>query len=169
METKIYREDDLSIETKGERLKRFKAAHALLVKYNVLHTVALICHDIEKNKALVRYMQAEVKRGTMSVQVHCWDHVDLTIDPSRLLYELPLCIQSISELFGQRPTTLFPPWNRSNEMVEEIAKANGLKVSNKKMSLSGYLKGQNEDVINWHSWADEIIDLEAALKKYTTT
>lgn len=163
-QTLIWRDDDCGPETTGERLKLFKGVHELFKKYNVLHTVALICNGLEENKALVKYLQ---KEKLLDLQIHCWDHYDFTKDPGQLGIDLPKCIEVIARLFGKRPTTLFPPWNKSDDHVAKVARINFLEVSNKKMSLSGYLKGQSEAVVNLHSWHIECSDLEAALKKYT--
>jgi hypothetical protein len=159
----IFRDDDISKDTD---LKRLKEIHSLFFKYKVVHTVALICKGIEENKELIKYMQKQVKNGSMDIQVHCWEHYKLTDNPGKFNEELPLCIETITHLFGTKPTILFPPWNLSDFHINDIAFRNGLKVSTQKMSLSGYLKGQKEEVINFHSWANECVNLEAALKKY---
>lgn len=160
----IFRDDDISKDTK---IKRFKEIHSLFLKYNVLHTIALICKDIEKNMPLIKYMQKQQENGSVSIQIHCWEHYDLTTDPPRFTNELPDCIDIIIKYFVTRPTVLYPPWNKTNRYIDHIAFLNKLEISTQKMSLSGYLKGQSEKVINLHSWSGECVDLEAALKKYT--
>lgn len=162
--TITWRSDDISKDTD---LKRFKEVHSLFLKYKVVHTIALICLGIEENMPLIKYIQKQQNNGSMSIQVHCWQHYDLPTNPARFSGELPQCIDTIIKYFVTRPTTLFPPWNKTDKHINNIAQINGLKVSTQKMSLSGYLKGQKEEVINFHTWADEIIDLEPALKKYT--
>lgn len=154
-----FRDDDISRCTKVER---FKEIHNLFIKYNVPHTIALICKEIEKNKELVKY----IKQNNIDVQVHAWEHFDFTTDIERLRKELPKAVLQITKLF-KKPVTLYPPWNKSNDEVEKIAFDNKLQVSTKKISLSQYLKGVKGDVINFHSWSDECEDLEAALIKYT--
>jgi len=161
----IWRSDDIQQSTD---LKRFKEIHALFVKYKVLHTISIICKGIEENKPLVKYIKAEVKKGNIDPQIHAWVHYDFTTNTENLSEELEWCVYTINKLFGKKPDTLFPPWNRSSPEVEMIAKQHGLKVSNQKISLSNYLNGKEGDVINFHSWADEVIDLEPALKKYTS-
>lgn len=156
----IFRDDDVSNKTD---LKRFKKIHALFVKYNVLHTIAVICKDLEKNKALVKYIQEQ----DISVQVHAWEHYDFTQCPVQLSFDLPKCVELITRLF-HKPTTLYPPWNKSNYTVNRLARENGLMLSCDKISLSQYLRGVKGDVINFHSWSPECNDLEAALIKYTS-
>lgn len=159
-----FRNDDVGKDTD---LKLFKQVHSLFIKYNVLHTVALICNGIESNKPLVKYLKYEVDKGRIDIQVHCYDHFDFCINPAQLSEDLPKSVEIITTLFGKRPTILFPPWNKSNPIVERIAGQNGLRVSNQKISLSQYLRGVRGEVINYHSWSDECKDLEAALIKYT--
>ena len=159
----IWRDDDIS---KSTNLKRFKQIHNLFLKYKVLHTVSLICEVIEENKPLIKYLQQQIKNGSIVVEIHCWKHYDFTENPTQLITDLPKCIEAVTRLFN-KPTTLFPPWNKTNRHVDHIAFLNKLEISTQKMSISGYLKGQNEKVINFHFWADECDQLEDALKKYT--
>lgn len=156
----IFRDDDVSKET---NLKRFKQIHELFNKYKTIHTVSLICEGIESNKPLLKYLKSQ---KNIDVQIHAWTHFDFTSDIKRLYDELPQAIKIIETHF-KKPHTLYPPWNQSNIFVEKAAMTFGLKVSNKKISLSQYLKGVRGEVINFHYWSEECNDLEAALKKYT--
>ena len=158
--TIIWRDDDTSKDTD---LKRFKEIHSLFIKYKVLHTVSLICAGIETNKPLVDY----IKKSGCDVQVHAWEHFDYTTNLKQVVTDLPKCVKIITKLFGKRPDTLFPPWNRSNPELEAIAWANDLAVSNKKISLDQFLRGVEGEVLNFHGWHSECDQLEAALKKYT--
>lgn len=155
----IFRDDDLSKDTD---LKKFKAVHELFNKYGVLHTIALICKDIEQNKPLLKYLKSQ---KNIDVQVHAWEHFNFQTDLERLHTELPRAVEIITRHF-KKPTILYPPWNKSSIGVERIAWTNGLKVITNKISLSQYLRGIKGEVINFHFWADEVKDLEAALKKY---
>ena len=156
----ILRDDDIQVETD---LKRFKEIHNLFIKYNVLHTISLICENIEQNKPLVKYLQQQVKLKNCDIQVHAWEHYDFTTNLEKLNEDLPKCVEIITRLFGKKPDTLFPPWNRSSKDVEYIAWRNDLKVSNQKISLSQYLRGVKGDVVNMHYWSPECEQLEEAL------
>lgn len=158
----IFRDDDVNSKTD---LKRFKKIHSLFLKYNVLHTVSLICKDIEKNPQLVKYIQQE---NNFSVQVHAWEHYDFTKHTEQLKTDLPRCIEVITRLFKHKPEYLYPPWNLTSPHVHRVAWQNGLILSADKISLSQYLRGVKGDTINFHSWSDECSDLEAALKKYVS-
>ncbi len=166
--TIVFRDDDAGADTVKDRFKKFKQVHALFVKYGVLHTVSLICKDVEKNKPFVKFLKAQAENGTAEVQIHCWEHYDFTENQTLLMKDLPKCKEIIQRLFGITPTILYPPWNKADGFVWGTAAKFGLTVSTKKMSLSGYLRGHEESVINLHSWHDECIDLEPALIKYTS-
>lgn len=160
----IFRNDDVSYKTE---VSQFEEVHKLFKKYTVLHTIALICRGIEKNPELIKY----INDNNIDVQVHCWDHRELTRNPKATDEELKLCIETITTHFKHRPITLYPPWNKSNEQLETICALNGLTVSTQKISLSQYIRlnGQvREKVINFHSWAvPDILILEDALKLYS--
>jgi peptidoglycan/xylan/chitin deacetylase (PgdA/CDA1 family) len=155
----IFRDDDISKDTD---LKKFKAVRDLFNKYGVLHTVALICKDIEQNKPLLKYLKSQ---KNIDVQVHAWEHFNFQTDLPKLHEQLPLAVELVTKHFN-KPTVLYPPWNKSSIGVERIAWDNGLKVMADKISLSQYLRGVKGNVINFHYWAPECSDLEAALKKY---
>lgn len=158
----IWRNDDVSHATS---LQQFTAVHELFKKYNVLHTVAMICKDIGKNKELVKYINA----NNIDVQVHALEHTDFTLlTDEQINTQFNFCVGLIQKYFKRKPTVFYPPWNRSNNLVAHVAYKHGLTVSNTKISLSQYLSGKHGEVINFHSWSDECKDLEAALIKYTS-
>jgi peptidoglycan/xylan/chitin deacetylase (PgdA/CDA1 family) len=101
---------------------------------------------------------------------HCWDHVDYTtLGWNELIDNLHNCRDTIAQLFGERPTVFYPPWNKCNDTVANAARVAGLELSYNKCTLADFLKGSNEHVINFHYWADECKDLDAALRKFTNT
>jgi peptidoglycan/xylan/chitin deacetylase (PgdA/CDA1 family) len=157
----IFRNDDVSHET---NLQQFAAVHELFKKYNVLHTVALICKDIQKAPALIKY----INDNNIDVQVHAWEHADFTqLTKDEMRVQFKKSIACIKKYFKKTPDTFYPPWNRTNAFVEEVAAEFSLTVKDQKISLSQYLRGATGEVINFHSWSDECNDLEPALIKYT--
>jgi peptidoglycan/xylan/chitin deacetylase (PgdA/CDA1 family) len=158
----IFRNDDVSHSTD---LQQLKDVQALFDKYEVQHTIALICKDIQKSPELIKFINAH----NIDVQVHAWGHTDFTkLTGEEIRVQFKKSIACIKKHFKKTPTVFYPPWNRSNELVETVAAEFGLTVSDKKISLSQYLRGATRDVINFHSWSDECKDLEPALKKYTS-
>lgn len=163
-QTIIWRNDDVSLATNSkEKLKLFKDVHALFEKYKVKHTVSLIAKEIDKAKALVKF----IKDNKIEVQVHAWNHQHYIDNIEQAKEDLPKAVEMIKKVFGKKPTIFYPPWNESSIELEEVAKENGLTVSNKKISLSQYLKGVQGEVVNFHYWAPECEQLEEALQKYT--
>lgn len=157
----IWRDDDISHET---NLQQFARVHLNFYRYNVVHTVALICKDIHKAPELIKF----INESKIDVQVHAFEHVDFTqLTKDEMRVQFKKSIAAIKKYFKKTPDTFYPPWNRSNAFVEEVAAEFGLTVSNQKISLSQYLRGATGEVINFHSWSDECKDLEAALIKYT--
>lgn len=157
----IFRNDDVSHET---NLQQFAAVHLNFYRYDVLHTVALICKDIQKAPALIKF----INESKIDVQVHAWEHTDFTqLTRDEMRVQFKKSITCIKKHFKKTPTVFYPPWNKSNIFVEEVAAEFGLTVSSNKISLSQYLRGATGEVINFHSWSDECKDLEAALVKYT--
>lgn len=159
-----FRDDDTSYLT---NLKRFTEVHELFIKYGVIHTIAVICKDIEKNPELIAYINKH--RDSFDIQIHCWEHTPMP-ENTDLACDLQGCINAIQYQFGTKPTTVYPPWNRSDEYVGEVAESLGLIVSNTKTTLSAYVRtmgGVEEDVINFHSWCEpEVMLIEPALKIY---
>lgn len=160
-----WRDDDIHYSTD---LRLFAQTQELFNRYGVKHTIALIAKDIEKNPELIEYIMA----NDIDVQVHCWEHVDLTLNTDILEKHLLRCMETILSVFGKIPTTVYPPWNKTDEKVNEIASDLGLVVRADKISLSAFVRTNGdvvEDTLNFHYWApQEIILLEPALKIYTS-
>lgn len=158
----IWRDDDISAKTKLDQLC---TVDDCFQREGVPHTIAVIAYRIETNAALVHAIR---ERG-MLVQLHAWIHEDLTTHAAAR-DALPLAVDRLTEVFGARPTVLYPPWNRSNATVEAMAASLGLTVSTQKISIDQYLryKGEvDEDVLNFHYWDDdELALLPSALRLY---
>lgn len=157
----IWRDDDISYLTK---LEEFKQVQDIFDRNNTRHTIALICKDIEKNPELIDFILTK----DIDVQIHCWEHLPLTEYHDKLIDHLSWSISTIQTLFGKRPTVLYPPWNKSDEMVVAKATDLGLQVSTQKITLSKYIqyKGKvSDEVINFHYWAyNEAMLLDTAMK-----
>lgn len=160
----IFRDDDIGFHAgSSEKLKQLKRVHNLFNKYGVIHTLAIVTKDIEKDSKLINYIN---QQKNIDIQLHCHEHFDFQTDLQKLNDQLPEAVAITKRLFGKTPTVLFPPWNKSSVGIDRIAWRNGLKVATDKISLSQYLKGVKGNVVNFHYWSDECRDLEAALIKY---
>jgi peptidoglycan/xylan/chitin deacetylase (PgdA/CDA1 family) len=154
----IFRDDDICATTPTALLQ---SAHNIFLTNGVIHTLALVSQHLDEEFAqnLVAYIKAT---PLFDLQLHCWNHVDLTEDMARTELHLLQSLEMIERVFGVRPTTLYPPWNRSNKNTQEIAEALGLTVSTDKISLEGYLRCgglAREEVINFHYWSPHEVEL----------
>ena len=159
-----WRDDDINWLTD---LKQFAKIHDFFDRYNVKHTIALIAKDIHKNQELIDYIKS---KENIDVQLHCWNHISFPHNLDILKDELKLSIDAIEKHFGKKPVTVFPPWNRTNEQVEQICGNLGLNVSVLKSGISNYVKNVgniDERIINFHYWNDgDTMFLERALQLY---
>jgi len=172
----IWRNDDIAfnhIAHNGEKVmdedflfNRFVEVDKLFIKYGVKHTIAVICHDFYKAEKMIAYIKAH---SHIDVQLHCYRHEDYTLlDSMTIEEELIKAKFILFNIFKKMPTIFYPPFNKVEDLLIKAVKHINLETSFEKMSLNGYLKGQTKNVINFHSWADECVDLEVALIKYTT-
>lgn len=170
----IFRDDDIAfnytahagsvIMQQEQIFSKFYNVDKLFKKYDVTHTVAIIAHEIEQADLLVEYMRDS---NHIDIQLHCWKHVHYPQHLKNFEYDIRFGKAKLEDIFGREVTTFYPPYNDVCQEMIDICKTIGIEISYDKMSLSGYLKGQTKEVVNFHYWADECIDLEPALKKYT--
>ena len=172
----IWRNDDIAFEHiahNGEKamdedflFNKFVEVDKLFIKYGVKHTIAIICHDFFKAERMIAYIKAHPH---IDVQLHCYRHEDYTLlNPIVIESELMKSKVVFLNTFVKLPKVFYPPFNKVNDELIKTVNKFKLEVSFEKMSIQGYLKGQQQKVINFHSWADECVDLEEALIKYIT-
>ena len=127
-------------------------ADDILQRYGQKHTVAIIASTLTDKVA------AAIRDRGMVAQLHCWDHDDLSIDADAVA-ELPMAVARIEDMTDQRPTVLYPPWNRTSPMLEDAAAELGMTVSAKKISLTQYIKGVRGLPVNFHFWHEPDVNL----------
>lgn len=158
-----FRDDDIGFLTK---LEDFKVVQDMFNRQQVKHTIALMAKDIEKNPRLIDYILA----NDIDVQLHCWEHIDLTTDHTKVEDQLRNGIHTIEANFNKRPTILYPTWNKTDAFIDRVAEDLGLKVSATKLSLSQYVRVNGdvkEDTVNFHYWHyGDLMFVEIALKIY---
>lgn len=160
----IWRDDDISRTTHLAHLTQvddeFQAT-------GERHTIACIMRDMTLRPDLI----AAIKARRMLPQLHCWTHENLTTHPAALR-ALPQAVRAMEDLFGVRPTVLYPPWNQTDERVEAMAEELGLTVACEKLSLAAYLRAGGyvqEDTVNFHYWDPEDIQLIGRALRVTHT
>lgn len=161
----IWRDDDPSVLTK---IEQFAFCHEIFQKYKVIHTLALIMKDIEKNKDLVRYIKANQKE--FDIQLHCWEHFDHDKNIEEAKFSIGKGKAEIERIFGVTPTIFYPPWNSSNQELSDYCTSIGLTARPDKISISQYIRVKGavkEDTCNFHYWYEpEVNDLHKALSIY---
>jgi peptidoglycan/xylan/chitin deacetylase (PgdA/CDA1 family) len=157
--TTIWRDDDVGRRTKLDVLT---AVDDVFQQYKARHTIAVMAEGLDSRPELVDLI---IQRG-MDVQLHCWKHDDLTTEPAQA--DLLRAVEMLEQLFGARPTVLYPPWNRADSSLCRKAAELGMIVSAAKISLDQYLRFNGdvgEQVVNFHHWyVPEAMQLERALK-----
>lgn len=161
----IWRDDDIGHLT---NLDEFRKVDAIFKDYGFRHTIAVIVKDIEKNEALVDYINTNTH---IDAQVHCWNHQELAgMDRAQLAKELSLCVWRMSEVFGKAPSVIYPPWNKTDDQLVKVAAEMGLTVKEEKLSLQQYIRVKGhvkEDTVNFHYWSyEDVLHLDAALAVY---
>lgn len=155
----IWRDDDILMPRHS--LGRLLKVDDLFHQYGRLHTIAIIAETLTPQIAAV------IRERSMSAQLHCWSHDDLSADANAIA-QLPQAVARIEQLVGVRPKMLYPPWNRVSAALIDAANKLGLAVSWKKISLEQYIRCEgdvDEDVVNFHYWHDpDVEQLERALQ-----
>lgn len=168
MKTIIFRDDDIAVNTRGVKFEEFKQVQSLFDLYNVPHTIAIICRDIEKNVELIDFINSN---PLIVPQFHCMDHIMFTESHHTVTSQFTDGIRIFKDLFGKKPSLFFPPWNMTDAFVTQTAKQFGMETSVKKVSLGQYIRVEGsieEDVINFHYWSlKDRNQLGDALKIYT--
>jgi peptidoglycan/xylan/chitin deacetylase (PgdA/CDA1 family) len=163
----VFRDDDISKDTD---LKQFRVIHEMFLKHNVTHVIAVIAKDIEKHVELIRYIRTT---PNFEVQLHCYDHIDLTKNHDVARYHLRAGKKILERIFNGRVTIWYPAWNKVDDYLIEIANELLLIPKPEKISLSNFISLTNHsnfsnisETINFHYWADECKDLDLALQRY---
>lgn len=144
-----------------ESLKRFIAVDELFIKYNKVHTIAVIADEIEKAEGLVEYINAHPH---IDLQLHGWQHILYTENHNIADNHFKWGIEKLQNIFGKTPTVFYPPWNASDSFIEETANKHGMEVSFKHITLEAYIMGAKGDVINFHYLYDSPLIIEKALQ-----
>ena len=103
----VIREDDISFETDVEIVKY--THNQYLINHKV-HTLAVICDGIEKNRELIRYIN---NTQGWDIQIHGWTHENYALlSKDRIEDDLDKCILKIEGIFGVTPDKWYLPHNR---------------------------------------------------------
>lgn len=165
----IFRDDDISHLT---NLEEFKKVHEFFNEHNCIHTIALLTKDIQRNPELVKYINSQ---NNIDVQVHSFEHIEFVFaTDDEIRFQLNHSSTVIENLFGKKPTVLYPTFNSVDERVIRIAAECGLETSYKKISTLYYVRhngvivtDEKELIVNfhYHDYTEAIL-IGVALKLY---
>lgn len=143
----IWRDDDV-----GAYTDQFIAVDKILHEHGRIHTSAVIGSTLASNIALRNYITENLDH--IDLQVHCWRHTEVIpqIDAHK---DILMCAELIMEL-GGKPTTIYPPYNKTNPTLNAVAEYLGLTISIDNYSLAQFVARQGrvprDSVINFHHW-----------------
>lgn len=157
---KMYRDDDICVTSNIEILRR---VHEFFIKYNKVHTIAVLMEDIWENKEVWHWLMTA---PNLEICLHGWDHKDFSVMTKEdIRADFKLCLDYwVRRLKDHKkefiPIKKFlPPWNRVSEDLKVVCAEFGLEVDNR---VGG-------EVYNFHYWAlydpERIAALEEALKQ----
>jgi peptidoglycan/xylan/chitin deacetylase (PgdA/CDA1 family) len=107
-----------------------------LAQAHVPATFFLIGHDVVSRPDL---MQAELAAGS-EVGDHTYRHRQLTrLVPARARAEIKAGAEAISKNGGRRPTLFRPPYGKTNEAIDAMARAEGMRTILWDVSLEHYV------------------------------
>lgn len=157
---KLWRDDDISCFT---TIQQFKPVHDLFIKYNKIHTIAVLAKDLWENKEICYYLAIA---KNLNIQLHGWDHVDYTLSPpleaeQKLAAAKSYLEEHLSKYRKEKGmpevkiTKFLPPWNHESALIKEICRTIGLEFDNR---IGG-------EVANFHYWSVDLKDLEKRLRE----
>jgi hypothetical protein len=148
----IFRDDDAPIHA----VKDFIYVHELLREAGIVHTVALICRNLDRYKDYVSYIKSDPEY--FDLQFHCLDHINHPENHDIVYEQFEQGTEIFKNVFGVLPKVWYPTWNLSDEFCEKAAASFGMITSYKKYSFSQYIRRSDairEGVLNFHHWSKE--------------
>jgi peptidoglycan/xylan/chitin deacetylase (PgdA/CDA1 family) len=140
----LYRDDDISVTSDCRLLRE---VHELFLKYNRIHTIAVLMKDIWDNKEVWYWLMTT---PNLQIGLHGWTHKDYSIiSEEEIRDDFNLCFEYWKFRISENKKeyipikTFFPPWNKISNTLIKVCAEFGLDLD--------YRKGG--DVYNFHYWA----------------
>ena len=149
-----FRDDDISLHTELSSIREFNSHY---LKYNEIHTMAIIARDLWNNRELTYWLEST---PMLDLQYHGLDHVDYSKLSVQECYDQLKEGKEYLEDKLHRPIRVFyPPWNIEDQMVRSVCQRLGLEFDNRRVEARDYLNGASGERVNLHYWQDlDIID-----------
>lgn len=151
----IYRDDDCPIHA----FKDFVWVHETLREAGIVHTVALICRNLDRYRDYVDYIKSDPE--FFDPQFHCLDHINHPQNHDIVYEQFDEGTKMFKSVFGIYPTVWYPTWNLSDAYCNDMAQRFGMVSNPKKFSFGQFLRKpeavmQSENpVLNYHHWSKE--------------
>ena len=141
---------------------KFRTIHEMIVSNGAHHVPAILCGPIQEFPDTIRYLLEEMDKGTVTPELHGWDHVsyeELTV--TELEANLGQCVEWFNENLGVAPKIFYPPWGGVNPEIIAAAKLYGMKAIGTEgiirpravMKSPNVYRGQQDTELFIHWWA----------------
>lgn len=166
----IYRDDDIRF---GMPFNIFMLAHNKFVLYNKIHTLSLICENINPHEEWVKYVNAHPEE--FDIQLHGWIHDTYGLySQENVELHLEKSMYLINDLFESTPNKWYLPWNGwikdyGNEKIDwlrPVATKFGLEIDIDCVHITDFLKGKKKETVYFHWWVEKDINNLEELLKY---
>jgi peptidoglycan/xylan/chitin deacetylase (PgdA/CDA1 family) len=168
------RQDDFDFRLEP---KQYIDNHEKFIRAGLTETaVVQYTHDGREpnyHPELIKYMN---EAPNWDIQLHGWEHAEYDkMSPDDILSHLQKSVDKAQELFGKKPTIWFTPWNRRNEIMEDVARSFGITISNESNDISKFIREMKDGTFNgttlyYHLWnRDEAVQIDEMIeyaKKY---
>ena len=127
--------------------------HEKFIKAGIVETaVVQYTHDgniPNYSDRLINYMKTA---PNWDIQLHGWSHEEYDkLPPEEIMKHLDQSIAKADELFGIKPTVWYTPWNRRNEIMEDVARSRGLTINNESYDIAKFIREVRAGEYKGHS------------------
>ena len=157
----VFRSDDVFL-TKSVRsgqiynFQKFKASHELLK--GRIHLLSIIAAEIDTYPEMKDYILANKKDFRFGI--HGLEHSDYSKMPKeQIKKELSIARDKVEDTFGVDVKWFFPTWNRVSDTTRKACNEIGLRINEHYIIPKQFIKGVRGDVMDFHYWNDEEMNL----------
>lgn len=130
----ILRNDDILDDTMtkkfaGKEFERYRFFNKMAQETNgkAIHRPTILCTEIMRFPTALEYTREEWKKGTMDVQLHCWDHKDYVHKGKVEIKDMLKRCQDWFDLHLQQQFSLWAtPWGGNTSQAQEACAELGL-------------------------------------------
>lgn len=168
------RDDDVLFPTNShsDPSSRFIKVHSIIASSGAHHVPAIVCNPIQQYPEIIEFIKQEMDKGTMTPQLHGWDHVDYAIfSPYELELNFEQCLEWFNSTLGIVPSIFYTPWGGNSTEIEQAANNFGMELIDCSSVVSPRNVERNIRIYNNHTdielfihWWEGVGRLENALR-----